>query len=80
MFEISQGKHNSLDCHNVFLKYFPLIAKFTCSRLNTNQNYFCLLKTFKLRECTVLFFSMSFFNTKCAPFLLKIEEDFNIDD
>jgi hypothetical protein len=23
---------------------------------------------------------MSFFSTKCAPFLLKIGEDFNIDD
>ncbi len=23
---------------------------------------------------------MSFFSTKCAPFLLKIEEDFNIND
>jgi hypothetical protein len=26
------------------------------------------------------FFQMSFFSTKCAPFLLKIEEDFNIDN
>jgi hypothetical protein len=26
------------------------------------------------------FFQMSFFSTKCAPFLLKIGEDFNIDD
>jgi hypothetical protein len=25
-------------------------------------------------------FQMSFFYTKCAPFFLKIEEDFNIDD
>jgi len=23
---------------------------------------------------------MSFFSTKCAPFLLKVGEDFNIDD
>jgi hypothetical protein len=26
------------------------------------------------------FFETSFFPTKCAPFLLKIERDFNIDD
>ncbi len=26
------------------------------------------------------FFQMSFFSTKCASFLLKIEKDFNIDD
>jgi hypothetical protein len=26
------------------------------------------------------FFQTSFFSTKCAPFLLKIEKDFNIDD
>jgi hypothetical protein len=26
------------------------------------------------------FFQMSFSATKCAPFFLKIEEDFNIDD
>jgi len=26
------------------------------------------------------FFQMSFFPTKCAPFFLKIEEYFNIDD
>jgi len=25
-------------------------------------------------------FQMSFFPTKCAPFLLKVGEDFNIDD
>jgi hypothetical protein len=26
------------------------------------------------------FFQTSFFSTKCAPFLLTIEKDFNIDD
>jgi hypothetical protein len=36
MFEISQVKHNSLDCHNVF-EYFPFSFKFTCSKLDTNQ-------------------------------------------
>jgi hypothetical protein len=27
-----------------------------------------------------VFFSNILFSTKCAPFFLKIEEDFNIDD
>jgi hypothetical protein len=29
---------------------------------------------------TPCFFQMSFFPTKCEPFLLKIGDDFNIDD
>jgi hypothetical protein len=37
MFEISQMKHNSLDCHNFFKNKFPLIAKFICSKFDTNQ-------------------------------------------
>jgi hypothetical protein len=32
------------------------------------------------RVNNLYFFQMSFFFTKCAPILLKIEEDFNIDD
>jgi hypothetical protein len=43
MFERSQVKHNSLDCHN----FFPLIAKFTWSKLDTNQKCFCMLKALK---------------------------------
>jgi hypothetical protein len=31
-------------------------------------------------KVAVLFFQTSFFSTKCAPFILKIGEDFNIDD
>jgi hypothetical protein len=33
-----------------------------------------------LRVDNPCFFQMSFFSTKCAPFLLKIGEDFSIDD
>jgi len=47
MFERSQGKYNSLDCHKVFLKYFPLIAKFTCSKLDTICLKNCMFKTLK---------------------------------
>ncbi len=40
-----------------------------------------MFKALKPQEWTILiFFQMFFFPTKCAPFLLKIEEDFNIDD
>jgi hypothetical protein len=33
-----------------------------------------------LKVDSFYFFQTSFISTKCAPFLLKIEEDFNIDD
>jgi hypothetical protein len=33
-----------------------------------------------LRMDSSCFFQKSFLSTKCAPFLLKIEMDFNIDD
>jgi hypothetical protein len=32
------------------------------------------------RMDNLYFFKMSFFSTKCAPFLLKIGKDFSIDD
>jgi hypothetical protein len=46
MFERSQMKHNSLDCHN-FFEYFPLIVKFTCSKLDTNKKTNFMFKTHK---------------------------------
>jgi hypothetical protein len=43
--------------------------------------YFCMFKALKPQEMdNPCFFQMSLFPTKCAPFLLKIEEDFDIDD
>jgi hypothetical protein len=40
-----------------------------------------MFKALKLQAYTIfVFFQTSFFSTKFAPFLLKIEEDFNIDD
>jgi hypothetical protein len=50
MFERSQGKHNSLDCHECFLEYFPLIAMFTRSKLDTNKKCFYMFKTLKPQE------------------------------
>jgi len=80
MLEISKVKHNSLNC-NFFLEYFPLIAKFTSSKLDTNQECFCMFKALKPREWIVfVFFKCPFFYTKYGTFLLKIEKDFNIDD
>ncbi len=73
MFEKWQVRHNSLDCHN-FLKHFPLIAKFTCSKFDTNEKCFCTFKALKPQEWTILvFFQMSFFYTKCAPFLWELD-------
>jgi hypothetical protein len=65
----------------MFLEFFPLIAKFTCPKLDTNQK--CLnacSKHSNIESEQYLYFSNIFFSTKCGPFLLKIEKDFNIDD
>ncbi len=69
MFERSQGKHNSLDCHK-FLEYFPLIVKFTCSKLDSNQKCFCMFKALKLWEWTILVFF------KCLFFLSNVHHSF----
>jgi hypothetical protein len=79
MFEKLQGKHNTLDCH-FFLEYFPIIAKFTCSKLDTNEKKLACSKHSNFKNEQSFFFQTSFLSTKCAPFLLKIEKDFNIDD
>jgi hypothetical protein len=45
----------------LFLEYFPLITKFTCSTLDTNQKCFCMLKTLAPWKWTILvFFQTSF--------------------
>ncbi len=68
---------------------------FTCSKhSNTNQKYFYMFKTLKHKSKTFLHVQsiqtlrvdnpflkkMFMFSTKCAPFLLKFGEEFNIDD
>jgi hypothetical protein len=80
MFKKSQGKHNSLDCHKSFWNIFHLIENFICSNLTQIK---CFLHIQSIQTFNVdrpYFFEMSFFSTKCAPFLLKIGEDFNIND
>jgi hypothetical protein len=61
MFERSQGKHNSLNCHNFLWNIFSLITKFTSSKFDTNQKYFCMFKALKPREWIVLVFFKCFF-------------------
>jgi hypothetical protein len=39
-----------------------------------------MFKALKLQEWTMLVFFKRLFSNKCAPFVLKIREDFNIDD
>jgi hypothetical protein len=39
-----------------------------------------MLKAFKPQKWTILVFKKILFSTKCAPFLIKFGEDFNIDD
>jgi hypothetical protein len=79
MFERSQMKHDSLDCHD-FLEYLLSFAKLTCSKFNTIQIFLHVQSTQTLRVKSLCFCQISFFTTKCAPLLLKIGEDFNIND
>jgi hypothetical protein len=65
----------------MFLEYFSLITKFTCSKLDTNKKMCLHVQSIEtLRMDNPCFFQTSFFSTKCAPLLLKIGEDFNVDD
>jgi hypothetical protein len=64
----------------MFLEYFPLIVDFTCSKFETRKKMFLHVQSIQtLRVDYLYFFQTSFFSTKCAPFFLKIREDFNID-
>jgi hypothetical protein len=60
----------------IFLEYFSfIIAKFTCSKFDTNQKYFCMFKTLKPWKWIILIFLKHFFYSTKFVFL-KIEEDF----
>jgi hypothetical protein len=56
MFERSKVKYNSLDCQKKNLEYFPLIAKFTCSKFDTNKKCFCMFKALKPQKWTIFIF------------------------
>jgi hypothetical protein len=46
----------------------------------THQTFLHVQNTQTLKMDNPCFCQMCFFTTKCAPLLLKIGEDFNIDD
>jgi hypothetical protein len=79
MFNRSQVKHNSLD-YLFFLEMFSIIYKIYISSLTQIKNVFACSKHSNLESGQSLFFFKLLFSTKCAPFLVKIEKDFNIDD
>jgi hypothetical protein len=54
-------------------EYFPLIAKFTCSKLNTNQKSFCMFKVLKPWKWTILIFFKCFFSTNVHHSFWKLE-------
>ncbi len=71
MFEKSQRKHNSLDCHNNFWNIFHCLH--TCSKLGGKKKLH-VQNTQILRMDNPYFFRTSFFSIKCTPFLLKIKK------
>ncbi len=80
MFKRSQGKYNNLDCHNVFWNIFHWLQSLLVLNLTQFLKKLHVESTQTLRTWTILVFFKHFFSTKCAPFLFKIEKDFNIDD
>jgi len=71
MFERSQVKHNSLNCHNELLECFQLIVKFTYMLKASHESiFFCMFKTLKPWEWIVPVFS------KCPFFLLSVYHSF----
>jgi hypothetical protein len=80
MSEKSHVKHNNLDCHNflgIFFsncKVYMLIASYKLKMFSHVQS----IQTLKMHS--PYFFSNILFSTKCAPFLLKFRNDFNIDN
>jgi hypothetical protein len=68
------------------LEYFSLVASLHAQSLTQIKKYIACSKhsNFDNRACSKDMFKrqsllfQSFFSTKCAPFLLKIGEDFNI--
>jgi hypothetical protein len=78
MFERSQVKHNSLDCHKIFGIFFINCKVYMKHQSLTQiKNVFACSKHLNFESGQSLFFSNIFFSIKCAPFLLKLL--FNID-
>jgi hypothetical protein len=78
MFEISQAKHNNFDYHNFF---GTINCKVYMLKVWDKSKMFLHVQNIQTSKMDNLcFFQMSFFPTKCAPFLLKIGKDLSIDD
>ncbi len=60
----------------IFGEYFSLIAKFTCSKFDTNQKCFCMFKTLKPQKWTFLFYfsNIHFFYQMCTILKNKLEK------
>jgi hypothetical protein len=76
MFERSQVKNNSLDCHKFFGIFFINYKAYILKVLDKSKMF---LHVQNIQTSRVDNFNF-FFSTKCASFLLKIREDFNIGD
>jgi hypothetical protein len=80
MFERSQRKHNNLDCHKKFGIISIYFEFYMFKSWHKSKMFLHVQNTQTSRVASLYFFKMFFFLTKCASFLLKIGEDFNIDD
>jgi hypothetical protein len=79
MFKKSQMKHNSLDCHK-FFEIFFINFKFYMLKFwhkTKKQLHVQRIQTSKVDNPCIF---QIIFLSKCVPFPLKIEEDFDIDD
>ncbi len=74
MFGKSQGKHNNLDFHKMFLEYFSLIANFICLKIDTNKKCFYMFKELKPWELIILIFFKYFFFTNVHHSFWKLKK------
>jgi len=62
----------------IFWEYFSIIAKFTCSKFDTNKKCFCMFKSFKPQKWIVsVFFKCVFFYQMCTILFEKWKEFLN---
>jgi hypothetical protein len=71
MFEKSQRKHNSLDCHNIFWHILHYLQTLDFQNLTQIKNVFTYSKHSNLENEQSLFFSNVFFLYQMCNFLKK---------
>jgi hypothetical protein len=80
-FVIKNHKKSIINWIVNFFKKFHYLQSFNAQNLiqisRCFKSIFACSKQLRVKKC---FFKHSFLKIKCAPFLLKIEEDINIDD